>query len=64
MAHKDKTKSVNDALSTFHEIPVTDFVLTKRTSLHKDSEAPATLMLDFDFDDGTDDVYSPGDHLR
>ena len=42
MAHKDKTKSANDALSTFHDIPVTDFVLTKRTSLHKYSEAPGS----------------------
>ena len=64
MAHKDKTKTANEALSTFYDIPVNDFVMTKRTNLHKESSEPATLMLDFDFEDeDQDEVYSPGDHL-
>ena len=64
MAHKDKTKSANEALSNFYDIPVTDFVMIKRTNLHNEPYEPATLMLDFDLDDDEHDLaYSPGDHL-
>ena len=63
LAAKDKTKTSDGALSQFYEIPVTKFVLNKRSNLHKETDEPATLKLDFTDDAGDDLSYDPGDHL-
>ena len=63
MANKNQSKSLNDALSTFYDIHVADFVMNKRTNLHKECSEPATLMIDFNYEDESIEDYSPGDHL-
>ena len=50
-------------MSTFYDIPVADFVTHKRTNLHKECSEPATLMIDFNYEDESIEDYSPGDHL-
>ena len=63
LAGKDKSKNSSEALSQFYDIPVNNFVLTKRTNLHNESKEPGTLKLDFTGENEDDLSYDPGDHL-